>query len=54
MKRSTSRHNDGGRQRCLQCGHPRREHHDVIGCSVPKCTCSEYAGAEVKVTPESS
>lgn len=33
---------DGGRQRCVGCGHPRKEHNDREGCSVPKCACSEY------------
>jgi hypothetical protein len=42
---------DGGRQRCVGCGHPRREHrHDPDECTVPKCACREYqlADAETK------
>jgi hypothetical protein len=33
---------DGGRQRCVGCGHPRREHSNVRQCTVPKCPCREY------------
>ena len=33
---------DGGRQRCTQCGHPRKEHKDVESCSVPKCRCTGH------------
>lgn len=33
---------DGGRQRCTDCGHPRREHSDHHKCTVPKCECREY------------
>ena len=33
---------DGNRQRCITCGHPRREHREV-GCSVPKCPCRDWA-----------
>jgi hypothetical protein len=38
---------DGGRQRCKDCGHPRREHRrteqsSVHQCTVPKCACAEY------------
>jgi len=33
---------DGGRQRCANCGHPRREHKVHRTCTVPKCECSEY------------
>lgn len=33
---------DGGRQRCLECGHPRREHSNNE-CTVPKCACVAYA-----------
>ncbi len=28
-------------QRCLDCGHPRKEHRDS-DCTVPKCACVEY------------
>lgn len=28
-------------QRCLGCGHPRKEHRDS-GCTVPQCACVEY------------
>lgn len=41
MKSDTPR--DGGRQRCSGCGHPRKEHRDGAGCSVPKCRCEGYA-----------
>ena len=33
---------DGNRERCITCGHPRREHR-VVGCSVPKCPCVDWA-----------
>jgi hypothetical protein len=33
---------DGGRQRCVACGHPRREHRTNTKCTVPKCACTEY------------
>ena len=33
---------DGGRQRCVACGHPRREHRTNTQCTVPKCACTEY------------
>ena len=33
---------DGGRQRCVNCGHPRVEHRGELGCTVPKCACVDY------------
>lgn len=43
---------DGNRERCIGCGHPRREHR-VIGCSVPKCPCVDWAPRlDVKVPAE--
>ena len=33
---------DGGRQRCKDCGHPRREHGVHKNCTVPKCECRGY------------
>ncbi len=33
---------DGGRQRCVACGHPRREHRQNEPCTVPKCACAGY------------
>jgi len=33
---------DGGRQRCVDCGHPRKEHRTEFGCTVPKCACETY------------
>jgi hypothetical protein len=33
---------DGGRQRCVGCGHPKREHRDGFRCTVPKCPCVDY------------
>ena len=33
---------DGGRQRCVGCGHPRKEHHSDTVCTVPKCKCEGY------------
>ncbi len=33
---------DGGRQRCVECGHPRKEHRDKNKCTVPNCECVEY------------
>jgi hypothetical protein len=33
---------DGGRQRCVDCGHPRKEHRGPVGCTVPRCSCAEY------------
>lgn len=33
---------DGGRQRCKDCGHPRREHNNQPKCTVPKCGCQGY------------
>jgi len=33
---------DGGRQRCVVCGHPRVEHRQSLGCTVPKCACDDY------------
>jgi len=33
---------DGGRRRCVDCGHPRREHGDNHRSTVPKCECLEY------------
>jgi hypothetical protein len=33
---------DGGRQRCVDCGHPRREHSNNRSCTVPKCACTDY------------
>ena len=33
---------DAASQRCVDCGHPRREHHGPVGCTVPKCTCTAY------------
>ncbi len=41
MKQETIR--DGGRERCSGCGHPRKEHRESRGCSVPKCRCEGYA-----------
>ena len=38
---------DGGRQRCTDCGHPRREHRSDK-CTVPKCDCVRYAQVEAK------
>ena len=38
---------DGGRQRCIDCGHPRREHR-AGKCTVPKCACVIYAKSEAK------
>jgi hypothetical protein len=36
---------DGGPQRCLACGHPRKEHR-ADECTVPKCGCPEYASRD--------
>ena len=33
---------DGGRQRCVGCGHPKKEHKGGPRCTVPKCACVEY------------
>ena len=41
-----NKHHDGNRQRCIECGHPRREHHNE-GCGVPKCKCVVYAALAV-------
>lgn len=40
-KSSAPRIVDGNRQRCLGCGHPRKEHRGT-DCSVPKCPCVDY------------
>lgn len=42
MKSASAKRYDGGRERCIECGHPRKEHNDTIGCSVPKCACPHY------------
>jgi hypothetical protein len=39
---NNSRPVDGGRQRCVGCGHPRVEHKLERGCTVPKCQCVDY------------
>jgi hypothetical protein len=44
------RNYDGLRQRCVDCGHPRREHRHY-GCSVPKCPCHVWAELAKSVTP---
>lgn len=41
-KSSSSRPVDGGRQRCVGCGHPRVEHRLPKECTVPKCSCLNY------------
>jgi hypothetical protein len=33
---------DGGRLRCVACGHPRSEHRERVVCTVPKCACRDY------------
>jgi hypothetical protein len=38
---------DGGRDRCLACGHPKREHR-AGHCTVPKCACLIHSVAEPK------
>lgn len=35
---------DGGRNRCLSCGHPRVEHRTLEGCTVPRCDCNHHEG----------
>jgi hypothetical protein len=43
LRATATRQFDGGRQRCVGCGHPRKEHKDKGICSVPKCACRDYA-----------
>ena len=31
-----------GSQRCIGCGHPRKEHLGPDECTVPKCACRDY------------
>ena len=33
---------DPGRQRCVGCGHPGKEHIGQKRCTVPKCPCLEF------------
>lgn len=43
---------DGGRERCIACGHPRKEHPvGIDGCTVPKCRCVRYAQATAPGRP---
>lgn len=42
MRQTPPRLVDGGRQRCDDCGHPRKEHVSQLGCTVPKCRCVDY------------
>lgn len=50
MKTTPARRNDGGRQRCTGCGHPRLEHRLADSCSVPKCKCEGYAPRPVRMS----
>jgi hypothetical protein len=55
--KASARRFDGGRQRCVDCGHPRKEHAEATGCSVPKCACDGYTQVvspkETQVAPVS-
>lgn len=51
MREAATRRYDGGRQRCVECGHPRKEHAGPKACSVPKCACPDYADKAAAVTP---
>ncbi len=33
---------DSQSQRCVGCGHPRKEHSGRKQCTVPRCECREY------------
>ncbi|HEX5630042.1 MAG TPA: hypothetical protein VFY15_00135, partial [Acidimicrobiia bacterium] len=50
-KSSAPRIVDGNRQRCLVCGHPRKEHRGP-DCSVPKCPCVDYTQRGIKANAE--
>jgi hypothetical protein len=43
MANKVNKHIDGSRKRCLECGHPRREHRQSAECTVPKCACERYS-----------
>jgi hypothetical protein len=45
MARRDRSRDDGGRKRCLMCGHPKLEHRGGVECTVPKCICEEYTAA---------
>jgi hypothetical protein len=47
-----NKHIDGNRQRCISCGHPRKEHRNE-GCSIPQCKCVDYA-ALASITPKAA
>lgn len=42
MKPSRDGRQDGGLERCADCGHPAREHRGEIGCTVPNCGCESH------------
>jgi hypothetical protein len=42
-----TRNVDKGRLRCVDCGHPQREHR-ADECTVPKCACRQYAPRKTK------
>jgi len=51
LKHPAKKNYDGNRQRCISCGHPRREHR-AAGCTVPKCKCVQYTSADVVVSAD--
>lgn len=53
MKNDPTRIVDGNRQRCMVCGHPRKEHREN-DCSVPKCPCNSYTEGVAKGQAASS
>jgi len=50
MKTFASRGTADDRLRCTACGHPNREHHGSLGCTVPQCPCKEYAAPAARKT----
>lgn len=49
MRTGAVHRQDGGRQRCTGCGHPRVEHRNVSACTVPKCPCHAYIARPERV-----